>query len=530
MGSYVADTILTNARIYTAEEGTPTAEAMAIRGDRILAVGRASDVEHLAGPSGRTVDLAGRTVIPGLIDAHVHLLSFALGLERVKLMGALSLEAALDRIREGVNQARPGQWVLGEGWDKNLWGRLPTRWDLDAVAPANPVFLLSKDLHTGWANTLALQLCGVRADTPVPAGGEILRDPDTGEPTGVLREGATGLVHEKIPPPSPEQCESALERAMGIAVSKGLTGVQVPEGPQTLGAVQRLHGRGELPLRILCHIQRENLQDALRLGVRTGFGDEWVRLGHLKLFLDGALGSQTAHMLEPYEGTDSRGIETLRRDDLKEMVVAAAAGGIAPAIHAIGDAANRAALDVLEETMPLWRRIGLRPRIEHVQLLHPDDARRLGRVGVVASMQPGHQPSDWAVADRFWGERSRLAYAWRTVLESGAVLAFGSDCPVEPIDPMLGLHAAVTRRTPEGEPPEGWYPEQRLTPMEALRAYTIGAAYAAGEDAAKGSLAPGKLADFVVLSSDPISGSGELFLQTTIQATVVGGRVVYGDL
>ncbi len=525
-----ADAVITNARIYTAEENAPTAEAMAIREGRILAVGNDSDVVALAGPCTCISKLAGRTVIPGLIDAHVHLLSFALGLNWVKLMGATSLEEALDRVRQRVARVRPGEWVLGDGWDGNPWGRLPTREDLDAVAPGNPVFLVSKDMHTGWASSMALRLSGVRAETPDPVGGEIVRDPETGEPTGLLRESATRPLHEAVPPPSPERCEAVLTEAMGIAASKGLTGIQVPEGPRTFGALQRVKTRGELPIRLLCHLQRENLQDALRLGVRTGFGDPWLRVGHLKLFLDGALGSQTARMLKPYDGTDNRGIETLPREELRELVSAAVAGGIAPAIHAIGDAANRVALDVLEETAPVWRRAGLRPRIEHVQLLHTADALRLGQIGVVASMQPGHQPSDWVVADRFWGGRNRLAYAWRTVLDSGAILAFGSDCPVEPIDPMLGLHAAVTRETPDGLPPGGWYPEQRLTPLEALRAFTFGPAYAGGEESIKGTLAPGKLADFVVLSHDPLAGPPELFLRTTIEATVVGGRAVYGEL
>ncbi len=525
-----ADTIISNARIYIGEEQSPMAEALAIRDGRIIAAGRDAEVAALAGPGTRRVDLAGRTVIPGLIDAHVHLLSFALGLNRVKLMDAASLEEALGRLRRAVDRARPGEWVLGEGWDKNLWGRLPTRWDLDAIAPSTPVFAVSKDMHSGWANSLALQMSGVVAGSPDPVGGEIVRDPQTGEPTGLLRESAVAPLYAAVPPPTEEQCEAALAEAMSIAASRGLTGIQIPEGPETFGALQRLRAKGLLPLRLLCHIRRERLDDALRLGVRSGFGDEWLRIGHVKLFLDGALGSQTAHMLEPYEGSESRGIETLPREELRELVTKAARGGIVPAIHAIGDAANRVALDVLEETAPLWRGAALPPRIEHVQLLHPADARRLGQLGVVASMQPTHQPSDWIVADRYWGVRNRYAYAWRTVLDSGAVLAFGSDCPVESIDPMLGLHAAVTRQTPDGQPSGGWYAEERVTPQEALRAFTLGPAHAGGEAAIKGSLAPGKVADFVVLEQDPFSGPAELFLQTAIQATVVGGQVVYGEL
>ncbi|MGE5618942.1 MAG: amidohydrolase [Sphingomonadaceae bacterium] len=525
-----ADTLLTQGRIYTIEDDNPTAEAMAVRDGRVMAVGRESDVAALAGPATRVVRLAGRTVFPGLIDAHVHLLSLGLRLRRMDLAGVESLEEALAVVRVGVSRVAPGEWVQGGGWDQNLWRRLPDRHDLDAVAPANPVMLESKDLHTCWANTLALRLAGIAASTPDPEGGEIVRDAATGEPTGLLREGAVSLLREAIPAPSPERCDEVVSDALRLAASKGLTGLQVPEGPHTFSSLQRLRATGALPLRVYCFVQKEYLQDCIRLGVRTGFGDEWLRLGHVKLFLDGALGSQTAHMLEPYSGTDSRGIETMSRKDLRAVVAEAASAGIAPAIHAIGDAANRVALDVLEETASLWRPVGLRPRVEHVQLLHPADAGRLGPLGVVASMQPSHQPSDWMVAERYWGDRSHLAYAWRTVLDSGGVLAYGSDCPVEPIDPMLGLHAAVARQTVEGLPAGGWYPEQRLTPLEALRAFTLGAAFASGEESLKGSLAPGKLADFVVLSHDPITGPPELFLRTRVDATVVGGRVVYGEL
>jgi predicted amidohydrolase YtcJ len=254
-----------------------------------------------------------------------------------------------------------------------------------------------------------------------------------------------------------------------------------------------------------------------------------LRIGHLKLFLDGALGSQTAHMLEPYSGGENRGIETLTRGALVEQIREAAAGGISVAVHAIGDAANRKILDALAETAPLWQPLRTPPRIEHVQILHPADARRLGELGVVASMQPIHATSDWPVAERYWGERCALAYAWRTVRDSGAVLAFGSDCPVEPLDPRLGLHAAVTRERADGQPAGGWHAEQRLDAREALEAYTLGAAYASGEAAVKGSLAAGYLADFVVLSDDPLAAPDGI-LSAKVEATVVGGEVVYGEL
>lgn len=537
-----ADLVVTNARVYTVDDSNPIAESLAVRDGRLVAVGRDVDIEPLAGPGTGVVDLKGKVVVPGLIDAHVHLLEYALRLHRVQLAEASSLDDALVRVRAAAMLVKPGEWVLGGGFDSNQWGRLPNRWDLDPVAPSNPVLLASKDMHSAWVNSMALKMAGIDRNTLNPAGGEILRDAVSGEPTGILREMAVRVVavHAGLLGQisgstavgfDAKENETALKAALDIAASKGLTGMHLPEGPRSFAALQRLHARGSLTLRILIHIQRENLSDALRLGLQTGFGNKWLRVGYLKLFLDGALGSQTDHTSNPHLESAGCGIETMSREELREVVVGGLEGGIAPAIHAIGDAANRKALDILEETSSIWKPLGLRPRIEHAQLLHPDDAGRLGRLGVVASMQPSHQPSDWVVADRYWGpKRTPMAYAWRTVLESGAVLAFGSDCPVEPIDPLPGLYAAVTRQTFDGQPKGGWHPEQRLTPLEALRAYTLGPAYASGEEEEKGSLTPGKHADFVVLSDDPFSGPPELFLRTELLATVVGGRIIYGEL
>ena len=524
-----ADLLIQDARIHTLAPGEAApAEALAIQDGRVLGVGRAADLEPLVGPGTRRLSLGGRTVVPGLNDAHLHLVAFALSLRRVNLVGVPTLAAGLEKVRAAVERAAPDDWILGNGWDKNLWGGLPTRTDLDRVAPRNPVCLSSRDLHVEWANTRALELAGVGRETPSPAGGEIVRDAD-GEPTGILRENAGDLVTGAVPRPTSEQVEAALLEALPVAASLGLTSVQTFEAETTLSALQRLRERGGLSLRVCCHLWKDGLQHARALGLRTGFGDEWLRLGHLKLFLDGALGSQTAHMLEPYAGTTSLGIETLGRQELVDLIREAAEGGIAVATHAIGDAANRKALDAFAETLPAWRPAGLRPRIEHVQLLHPADARRLGELGIVASMQPIHATSDWPVAERYWGERASLAYAWRTVRDSGAVLAFGSDCPVEPLDPWLGLHAAVTRERADGQPRGGWHPEQRLDARAALAAYTVGAAYASGEERLKGSLAPGRLADLVVLARDPLE-SPEGFLGMGVEATVVGGEVVYGAL
>lgn len=521
--------ILRGGPIYTSSYRQPKAEAIALRGDRVVAVGSVAEVIAAAGPAAATIDLAGQTVIPGLIDAHVHLMAFALSLDRVDLAGAGTLAQALARIRVRADRAQPGEWILGSGWDHNFWERLPNRQDLDAIAPANPVLLASRDMHSQWASSLALAQLGIDAATPDPKAGEIVRDASR-EPTGILRENVGGKVAGIVQPPSPERQEAALIEALRVVSSYGITSVHVPEGAETFAALQRLRASGRLSLRVLCHFWGDALGDARRLGLRTGFGDEWIRFGNLKLFLDGALGSQTGLMIEPYAGTANRGISTLPRAELASRVREATEAGIATAAHAIGDAANRIAIDVFEETADLWRPLGLRQRIEHVQLLHPDDARRLGPLGIVASMQPVHATSDWLTAERYWGKRNAYSYAWRTVLDSGAVLAFGSDCPVERINPFAGLHAAITRQTADGRPPGGWHPEQRLTALEALRAFTLGPAYASGEEHLKGSLAPGKLADLAILDRDPIAGSPNAILETRVIATIVGGRVTHGSI
>ncbi len=525
-----ADLVLRNARIYTVDGRNPFAEAMAIRDGRILAIGRAADIDPLVGPDSRLVDLGDRTIIPGLIDAHLHLLSFGLTLTQVDLQGATSVEEALGLVGAAMQRSKPDEWIQGTGWDRNLFGRLPTRHELDRVAPDNPVLLASKDLHALWVNSRALEMAGIGPESEDPPDGEIVRDPTNGLPAGVLREGARAPLFRAVPAPSDVQCETAVAAALRIAASKGLTGLQSFEDTATFRALQGLRSRRQLNVRVCCHIWKDGLDPAIELGLRTGFGDEWLRLGHLKLFLDGALGSQTALMLEPYSGSEYTGIQTMSREEFHSLVLKAAEAGIATAVHAIGDAANRFALDVYAETAAVWRAAGLRQRIEHVQLLGPGDAQRLGRLGIIASMQPSHATADWQVAEKHWAGRTERAYAWRTVVDTGAPLAFGSDCPVEQIDPMLGLYAAVTRQTRDGLPEGGWRPEQRLTLFEALEAYTLGAAYASGEESIKGSLEAGKLADFVLLSRDPFAGPPDLLLETQIEATVVGGNVAYGEL
>ena len=531
-----ADLLLFNGRIYTMDPACPRAQALAIAGNRILAVGGDDELRPLLSPGGPAVDLEGQAVIPGLIDAHVHFgwYSWAVHQGEIDLDNVPTKAEAVARVASQSREVPAGQWIQGAGWNKNIWPdpSFPTAADLDAVARDHPVALEDKSHHATWVNTKALELAGITAASEDPPGGEIVRD-EGGRPTGILLETAAQLVYKIIPDADVGSMVEALRRGISEAHRLGLTGIHDPGHPTVLAALQALRARGELGLRTLAHIPSRDLDAALRLGLRSGLGDEYLRIGGIKLFADGALGPQSAHMLAPYEGTtDNVGIPTLTADELRDLVSRARAGGLSIAAHAIGDAANRCVLDAVEyaraEGPALEHRPWLPDRIEHVQLLHPDDLPRLARLGVVASMQPIHATSDMEMAERHWGRRCDLSYASRSVLDSGAHLAFGSDCPVETLDPLPGIHAAVTRRSHDGSPgPEGWIPAQRLTVTEAVHAYTIGAAQASGEAHLKGSLSPGKLADVTVLSRDIFAIEPMEILDSRVRMTIFDGRIVF---
>jgi predicted amidohydrolase YtcJ len=527
-----ADLVLYNGKIYTMDQARPHAQAMAIVGNRIAAVGDDAQIRGLQAPGGEAIDLGRRTVIPGLTDCHIHFVEYALLLTRIDLLGIVSRAEALRLVAERAQTARPGEWLLGAGWNRNLWEdtSFPTKEDLDAVAPHNPVALSSKDGHSLWANSLALTRAGVTAETHSPPGGEIERYPGTGEPTGILKDNAEDLVRGIVGEPSLKDVKSALKVAVANAQRAGLTGIHDCENALAVAACQELSNKGELGLRVLMHIPAGNLDAAIGLGIRTGFGSGELRVGGVKIFADGALGSRTAAMLSPYEDEPlNLGIVVTPKEELRELVSKASRAGISVAVHAIGDRANRDVLDVLEESLQVGLGRGLRHRIEHVQLLLPTDIPRLAQLGVIASMQPIHATSDMDMVERHWGEeRGRGAYAWRSLLDAGTVLAFGSDCPVESLDPLAGIHAAVTRRRADGSPgPEGWHPGERITVQDAVRAYTLNAAYASGEEREKGSITPGKLADLVVLSHDIFAIPPMSILETEVEATILDGQFVY---
>jgi len=524
--------LLTHGKIHRQAEDRSTVEALLIVEGRVLAVGLEAELRQAwAGPLD-VFDLKGRTVLPGLCDAHLHLEKYA------RAVGMIDCEtptrqACLERVRQRAVTARPGEWILGHGWNQNSWDGHGTAAELDAAAPDNPAYLTAKSLHAAWVNRRALQLAGIDSMTPDPPGGAILRD-DHNEPTGVLLEAAMARVAERIPEPSSHAVAEEIRRAQSELWRVGLTAVHDFDGARCLRALQILHMQGALHLHVLKSIPLEFLEQAVALGLQSGFGDDWIRIGHVKIFADGALGPRTAAMLQAYDGEpDNLGMLLVDREGILEAGIAAAHGGLPLAIHAIGDRANHEVLEGLAALRRYEQEHGLPPlrhRLEHVQVLHPDDMPRLAELGLTASMQPIHATSDMPMAERFWGNRSRFAYAWRSQLRHGALLAYGSDAPVESPNPFLGLHAAVTRRRADGSPgPDGWIPEERLRLEDALRGFTAGPAEVAGLAPAIGRLDAGCYADLILLDQDPYEVPPDALASLLPAATMVAGEWVYPE-
>ena len=550
--------LIHNALIHTLNPAQPTASALLIDRGQILAVG---GDELLDTTSVEKINLEGRVVMPGLTDAHIHLQHYALGLQKIDC-ATPTHEECLRRVGERVNTTKAGEWILGHGWDQNEWknpppvppkgGRpvshppagegpgvransWPSARDLDSFSPQHPIYLTAHSLHAAWVNTAALKLAGINADTANPVNGEIQRD-EHGQPTGILLETAMELVSAHIPKPSLNDVSESIRNAQPILWQMGLTGVHDFDRRVCFMALQSLHARGELKLRVTKSIPVKDLEHAEGLGLRTGFGDDFLRIGMVKAFMDGALGPRTAAMLQPYEGEpENRGILNMDGEALFEIARRAADVGLGMTVHAIGDRANHEVLNAYEQLRNYERTRGLpalRHRIEHVQVIHADDAPRLAQLDIIASMQPVHATSDMLSADKYWGaERNRLAYAWREQLTRGAHLAFGSDAPVESPDPFKGLYAAVSRRRADGSPaPEGWVPAQKLTIQESIEAFTTGPAYAAGMENRLGRLAENYLADLIVLEKNPFTCAPDELLTMQSAATMVGGDWVSRSL
>jgi len=523
--------ILYNGPVYTLDPAHPRAQAVAVRNGRIIAVGSEGKVRAAVTGRAEGINLNGRALVPALTDAHVHLIAHALARRNVRLDDATTLDEALQRIGAAAEHLPAGAWVQGRGWDHSRWGRWPNAADLDAVVGDRPAYFSRKDGHSAWVNSAALRLAGIAADTPDPVGGAIQRA--HGEPTGILLETATDLVRRHIPEPDQEARLAAVRGAIAEAHSYGMVGMHLPtsmtpgDGRMTLDDLQTLRERGHLRLRCLVYLGLDALDAALALGLHSGLGDRWICIGGVKMFADGSLGSQTAEMLAPYEGSSNRGIAVLPFEELSGAVRRSIHGGLAVMVHAIGDAANRKVLDAIEAALPGAPALAIPNRIEHCQTLHPDDLPRFARLGVIASMQPIHCTADMEMADQLWGRRCANAYAWRSLLNAGATLAFGSDAPVEPLNPWLGVHAAVTRQRPDGTPDGGWHPEQRLTVEEAVRGFCHGCAVAAGATVEQGMIATGMLADLAVLSADPFKIDPSALHTVHAEMTILEGNVVW---
>jgi predicted amidohydrolase YtcJ len=500
--------ILAGGLVRTLDPQVPTQRALAIAGE-LIAGGVGVHETALASPE--VIDLGGRVVVPGFTDAHVHFPTWALAQSEIALDGCTSLAETLGRIRDAARPG-PGRWLRGFGWRSGDWtdGRDPTRHDLDAVSGDAPATMVSKDYHSLWVNSAALALAGGDLDV---AGGVVERDA-RGEPTGVLREEAAWRFKERFTTVTDAEAVEAMRLGLRLANSRGVTAVHDKDGG--LGALrlwQRLAAAGSLSLRVWQSIPHDQVGHARALGIESGFGNSLLKLGYLKAFMDGALGSQTAWLL------DGSGVQITSGEELAGIIRSGAEAGLPVAVHAIGDRANREALDAFEATQELWRPRGLRHRVEHAQLLAPEDLPRFAQLGVACSVQLSHAPSDRDLADRHWGDRIEGAYAFRSLIDSGAVVANGSDAPIEELDPLAGIRAGV-RRTIDDRPP--WHPEQALTVDQAFHATCVTPAWLAGDERRRGTLIPGHLADLVVCDRDPW-----VDLDAQVVATMVGGRWVH---
>lgn len=530
--------ILYNGHITTLNPKQKRVTALGITFGRIVVAGDDDEVLSYASSGTIKEDLQGYHVIPGLTDAHLHWEWTSRALNEVDVYEVPSKQVALDRVAERASQLPAGTWVTGQGWTQAFWqdSSFPTAVDLDRVAPHHPVALRAKSGHALWVNSRALQIAGLTASTGDPEGGTLGRDAQ-GNLTGILFETAMNMVAQHIPDISLEQVVEYMKSAQKLALASGLTGFHDFDGPNCMRALQVLRERDELSLRVVKNINKEWIEHAHALGIRRGFGDDWIRIGGLKIFADGALGPRTALMVDPYEGEpDNYGVRVTDKEEMFELVSKASAAGLPSTIHAIGDLANREVLDVYEAVrkeeaargeLPATRR----HRIEHVQVLHPDDVARFAKLDIIASMQPIHATSDYEMSDRHWGARSQFAYNARIQLDQGVHVAFGSDSPVDPFEPLNGIFAAVTRRRQDGTPSlEGWYPESRLTIEEAVRGFTTGAAYAAGVEDHAGQLAPGYLADLVLLDRDLFTISPDEILDVEVIGTMVDGKWRFGGI
>jgi predicted amidohydrolase YtcJ len=537
MSALVPQIILYNGILVTQSTAHAHAQAVAVGNGKILALGQDEDVLNLAGPETEKIDLDGRLVVPGFIDTHIHFYEWALKRQGVKLDDLTHLEELLARVREAADSRPPGQWIIGQGWNETDWTerRMPTRETLDQVAPSHPVLLWRCDLHLAAANSSALSLADITAETPDPPEGRIERD-NAGQPTGILRELAINLVRQAVAPPDADHVMEAFEDASKALHRRGVTGIHDirlmadRDGASALQAFQKLDLAGRLNLRCWVTLPGHHLDNIIGLGLRTGFGNDRLRVGHIKFFSDGGMGARTAWLIDPYLDAE-RGMSLVDMDVLAQDIDKADNAGLSVMVHAVGDRANRELINIFE-ALESRRTFSHSPspaiphRIEHVQMLRSDDADRLRNLNVALCVTPANMLLDMNLIDMALGEKGKWTYAFRQLMDTGTPVMFSSDCPVCDPDPLLGIHAAVTRMRADGTPEGGWYPESRVTVVEALKAYTLTPATVHKADDI-GTIAPDKRADLVVLSRNILEIPPSQLPEIRVDMTLFDGRIVH---
>src|SRR6266496_4064594 len=530
-----ATLIITNAAIYTVDKQHPRAEAVGVIGDRIVAVGSRAEIDLWRGPETKVIDAGRKLVLPGFNDAHVHFIQGGAQLDQVQLTDAASPQEFAKRIAAQVAKTAKGEWILGGRWDETKWSKpeLPTKELVDGVTGATPIFVERYDGHLSLANSAAMRFAGINAKTPDVPGGVIMRDA-SGNPTGILKDAAQELINKAIPPMSHERRMRAARRALEHAASLGVTSVQHmnPEFAD-VAVYSEIAEKGELTARIYAVPMETDWHDQAKVGIRRAWGSTYLRLGAVKGYADGSLGSRTACMFEPF--ADDPGNRGLLSDEMhppsamRDRLMQADAAGLQLRVHAIGDRGISMMLDIFSDIEKEHGYHDQRFAIEHAQHMAQKDFERFAKLHVIASMQPYHAIDDGRWAEKRLGhDRARYSYAWRSFLDHGVTLAFGTDWPVAPLDPMLGVYAAVMRATLDGRNPGGWIPEEKITLPEAIEAYTTGAAFAEFQDSEKGSISPGKLADMVIVSDNIFEMKPEAIRNAKVKTTIVGGKVVYG--
>jgi hypothetical protein len=519
-----------NAKVWTVNRAQPTAEAVAVQGDRITVVGSNAEVRKTLGPHTCILDAEGRLTLPGFNDSHVHFLVGGQSLVGIMLRDTRDEGEFVERLRSYVAALPKGEWVTGGQWDHEAWPsrNRPSKWLIDPVTPDHPLLIHRLDGHLAVANSLALRLADITRDTPDPPGGKIERDAETGQPTGILMDRAQSLVWRVMPPPTEEKRIRAAEAAMRHAAELGVTSVQSIVSASEFRLYQELHGAGRLTTRVYAILNEELGAAAAQIGLEHGFGDAMLRTGAVKVYADGSLGARSALLFEPYDDNPAAsGLAIHSEEELGRMAREADAAGLQIVMHAIGDKAAHLALSALEQVLADGDCGARRHRIEHAQVVRPEDRARFARLGLIASLQPSHCTDDMRWIQKALGARAKHSYPFRSLLDAGARVCLGTDWPVEPLDPLLSIHAAVTREFPGGGPPGGWHPAEKVTVAEAVEAYTLGSAYAEFQDEQKGSIEEGKLADLVILSSDMLTAPPGDILRARVEMTILGGNIIY---